>query len=285
MSGEIHFLATKRAEILWPSIASPSRAVESPLRRTCEEISQDLDDCGVSDLVGAHGNHGIANSIVGEQGGLHYGVARTWALQPAQNRPLGSVLLSPARCSPQQRALQRTDALQCASWALQHRLLTENVFSIAYVLDPKLEPFPEPKEDDFEELKTARKKRGDDKIMCRGHILNTLSDRLYDLYNSMESLVKIWNALEYKYKTEKEGHRQNDCRYKKKKEEVNTNNANAVEEKSEDICAMVSELQIGMITETNMAAFKSSNWWLDSGATIHICNDKTMFLSYKVEKE
>ncbi|XP_024019083.1 uncharacterized protein LOC112090921 [Morus notabilis] len=239
------------------------------------------------------------------------------------------------------------------------------VLKIAYVLDPKLEPLPELKEDDFEELKTTRKKRGDDEIMCRGHILNTLSDRLYDLYNSMESPVKIWNALEYKYKTEKEGmdkflilkfleyvmvdtksvldqihelqviitklrelkveisesfqmgaiiaklpqswndsskfnvaeaskfsknfkvnndkkfkkagngqkkffgncffcgkkgHRQNDCRYKKKKEEVNTNNANAIEEKSEDICAMVSELQIGMITETNMAAFKSSDW-------------------------
>ena len=33
---------------------------------------------------------------------------------------------------------------------------------------------------------------------------NTLSDRLYDLYNSMESPTQIWNALEYKYKIEKE---------------------------------------------------------------------------------
>ncbi|XP_024029982.1 uncharacterized protein LOC112094102 [Morus notabilis] len=79
------------------------------------------------------------------------------------------------------------------------------VLKIAYVLDPKLEPLSEPKEDDSEELKTARKKRGDDEIMCRGDILNTLSDRLYDLYNSIESPVKIWNALECKYKTEKEG--------------------------------------------------------------------------------
>lgn len=48
--------------------------------------------------------------------------------------------------------------------------------------------------------------------------------------------------------------------YKKKTEEVNTNNANTIEEKSEEICAMVSEIQIGMIAETNMAATKSSNW-------------------------
>ncbi|XP_024028545.1 uncharacterized protein LOC112093735 [Morus notabilis] len=75
---------------------------------------------------------------------------------------------------------------------------------IAYVLDPKLEPLSEPKEDDFDELKAARKKREDDEVMCRGHILNTLSVRLYDLYNSMESPMEIWNALEYKYKTENE---------------------------------------------------------------------------------
>ncbi|XP_024028034.1 uncharacterized protein LOC112093571 [Morus notabilis] len=217
---------------------------------------------------------------------------------------------------------------------------------IAYVIDPKLEPFSEPKEDDSDELKAVRKKREDDEVMCRGHILNTLSDRLYDLYNSMESPVEIWNALEYKYKTEKEvgaiiaklpqscngyrkkllhrrnditlkelqkhlrieeetksrdpngkiidfskvkvaeaSHYQNDCRYKKKKEEVNTNKANTVEEKSEDICAMVSEMQIDMIIAPNMAATKFSEWWLDSSATIDVCNDKKLFSSYKVEKE
>ena len=79
---------------------------------------------------------------------------------------------------------------------------------IAYVLDPKLKPLSEQKEDDSNIMKAARKKREGDKVMCWGHILNTLSDRLYDLYNSMESLVEVWNALEYKYKTKKE------CMYK-----------------------------------------------------------------------
>ena len=40
---------------------------------------------------------------------------------------------------------------------------------------------------------------------------------------------------------EKKGHRQNDYRFKKKKEEVNSNKSNVVEEKIEDICAMVLE--------------------------------------------
>ena len=41
--------------------------------------------------------------------------------------------------------------------------------------------------------------------MCQGHILDTLSDRLYDLYNSMAFPVEIWNAFKYKCKTEKKG--------------------------------------------------------------------------------
>ncbi|KAH9656702.1 hypothetical protein KPL70_022787 [Citrus sinensis] len=66
----------------------------------------------------------------------------------------------------------------------------------------------------------------------------------------------------------KKGHRQSDCRFKKKKEEVNSHKANVIENKSEEICAMVSEMQIGMITETNMAKTKSYDWWLDSAIVV-----------------
>ncbi|KAH9768292.1 Integrase catalytic domain-containing protein [Citrus sinensis] len=271
--------------------------------------------------------------------------------------------------------LDRFDGTNFTRWKGKLFFLL-TVLKVAYVLDPKLEPFPEPREDNTEVVKAARKRREDDELMYRGHILNMLSDRLYDLYNSMTSPVEIWNALEYKYKTEKEvgaiiaklpqswndyrkkllhskenitleelqkhlvieeetrsreskdkhdstkvnvveaskfsknfkvkndkkfkksstqkfsgnyffcgkkGHRQSDCRFKKKKEEVNSHKANVIENKSEEICAMVSEMQIGMITETNMAETKSYDWWLDSGATIHVCNDKKFFLSYKEE--
>ena len=40
--------------------------------------------------------------------------------------------------------------------------------------------------------------------MCRGHILNALSDRLYDLYTVEPSAKAIWNALEFKYHAEEE---------------------------------------------------------------------------------
>ena len=63
--------------------------------------------------------------------------------------------------------------------------------------------FPTASDEDTNEIKVQRKKQEDEELICRGHILNTLSDCLYDLYTSMKSLKEIWNALESKYKTEK----------------------------------------------------------------------------------
>nr|XP_023910572.1 uncharacterized protein LOC112022229 [Quercus suber] len=74
-----------------------------------------------------------------------------------------------------------------------------------YVLDPNLMLFPTASDEDTNEIKAQRKKREEDKLICRGHIFNTLPDRLYDLYTSMKSPKEIWNALEAKYKTEKVG--------------------------------------------------------------------------------
>ena len=50
----------------------------------------------------------------------------------------------------------------------------------------------------------------------------------------------------------------------------------------DEIVAMVSEMQISMITEVHMASAteNSSEWWYDSGATIHVCNNKTLFKEY-----
>ena len=60
-----------------------------------------------------------------------------------------------------------------------------------------------------------------------------------------------------------------------------------VENPNKELVAMVFEMQIGMIIDQqlNMAATKSSNLWLDTGATIHICNDKSMFSTYEEKKD
>ncbi|XP_050916678.1 uncharacterized protein LOC127131822 [Lathyrus oleraceus] len=75
---------------------------------------------------------------------------------------------------------------------------------IHYVLDPDLTPIPEQTEDDTDEVKKERKKQKEDELLCRGHILNTLSDRLYDLYTDTQSATEIWKALEFKFKAEEE---------------------------------------------------------------------------------
>ncbi|GJW62171.1 hypothetical protein Tco_0111506 [Tanacetum coccineum] len=50
-----------------------------------------------------------------------------------------------------------------------------------------------------------------------------------------------------------------------------------------EITAMVSEMNIGMIHELYMASVTTTtdDWWYDSGATTHVCNNKDLFKTYK----
>lgn len=47
------------------------------------------------------------------------------------------------------------------------------------------------------------RKRAHDDMLCRGYILTTLTDRLYDLYEPLQSAKEVWDAL--MYNTEKQG--------------------------------------------------------------------------------
>uniref|UniRef100_A0A2N9FAK9 Zinc finger, CCHC-type n=1 Tax=Fagus sylvatica TaxID=28930 RepID=A0A2N9FAK9_FAGSY len=76
---------------------------------------------------------------------------------------------------------------------------------IVYILDPNLSKLLEPTDEDTDQVKGERKKREEGEVVCKGHILNTLSNRLYDLFALMKSPKEIWEALEFKYKTERKG--------------------------------------------------------------------------------
>ncbi|OMO94271.1 Reverse transcriptase, RNA-dependent DNA polymerase [Corchorus capsularis] len=54
-------------------------------------------------------------------------------------------------------------------------------------------------------LLSTVKTHENDLLTCRGLILNSLSDRPYDLYSSLQTPREIWNALETKYQNEKRG--------------------------------------------------------------------------------
>lgn len=78
-----------------------------------------------------------------------------------------------------------------------HFLLT--TLKVVYVLTT---PYPEEQEDEtVEQIRTRTKWENDDYI-CRGHILNALSDSLFDVYQNMDTAKQLWDILQTKYLTE-----------------------------------------------------------------------------------
>nr|GEZ26760.1 zinc finger, CCHC-type [Tanacetum cinerariifolium] len=77
-----------------------------------------------------------------------------------------------------------------------HFLLTTKV---VYVLST-----PSPVWSENETLETTRKrmKWENDEYICRGHILNGMSDFLFDIYQNVESVKALWESLESKYMVE-----------------------------------------------------------------------------------
>ena len=100
--------------------------------------------------------------------------------------------------------VDRFDGYNFTMWQEKVRFLLM-ALKICYILDPALAPLPEPKEDDTAKVVAKRKKMEEDKLICKDHILNALSNRLYDLYTNTHSAMEIWEVLENKYKAEEEG--------------------------------------------------------------------------------
>ncbi|RVW16046.1 Retrovirus-related Pol polyprotein from transposon TNT 1-94 [Vitis vinifera] len=98
--------------------------------------------------------------------------------------------------------LDRFDGSNFTRWQDKVRFLL-TALKIFYILDPTLAPLPEPKENDAPQVVAARKKREEDELICRGHILNALSDRLYDLYTNTNSAREIWRLLKTSTKPRK----------------------------------------------------------------------------------
>ncbi|XP_017635577.1 uncharacterized protein LOC108477549 [Gossypium arboreum] len=147
-------------------------------------------------------------------------------------------------------------------------------------------------------------------IMDQVHELQVLVSRLCDLKVVILELLQVgaiiskfpssWNNYSKKllhmaedFTVEKilrnlrieEKTRKCDAILLKKKQDATTSKANVVEDM--DLVVMVTEgiesLDIGMITKLNIAMTdKSYNWWLDSGTTVHVCNDRQQFKSYEL---
>nr|GFC94077.1 uncharacterized protein [Tanacetum cinerariifolium] len=60
---------------------------------------------------------------------------------------------------------------------------------------------------------------------------------------------------------------------------VNPRQANMVND-DVDMITMVSDV-CAMISEINLVGTNHGDWWIDTGATRHVCADKSMFHSFK----
>ncbi|GKC51845.1 hypothetical protein Tco_1074590, partial [Tanacetum coccineum] len=61
---------------------------------------------------------------------------------------------------------------------------------------------------------------------------------------------------------------------------VNPRQANMLND-NVDMIAMVFDV-ITMISEVNLVGSNNSGWWVDTGATRHVCAEKSMFHSFRV---
>ncbi|GJV31504.1 hypothetical protein Tco_1391904, partial [Tanacetum coccineum] len=78
-----------------------------------------------------------------------------------------------------------------------HFLLT--TLKVSYVLSI---PRPEFVEEETLEQTRKRCKWDNDDYICRGHILNSMLDALFDVYQNMELAKELWDQLEAKYMAE-----------------------------------------------------------------------------------
>ncbi|XP_052626923.1 protein FAR1-RELATED SEQUENCE 5-like [Lactuca sativa] len=76
-----------------------------------------------------------------------------------------------------------------------------------------------------------------DDYICRGHILNGMSDSLFDIYQNFEYAKELWDSLESKY--------------------------------------MVEDASSKKFLDDKVA------WWVDSGATSHVCKDLYWFKEFQ----
>nr|GEV38135.1 zinc finger, CCHC-type [Tanacetum cinerariifolium] len=139
-----------------------------------------------------------------------------------------------------------------------HFLLT--TLKVVYVLTT---PMPKLLEDATVEAIRIRKKWKNDDYICRGHILNVMPDSLFDVYTNVESAKErsIFGQLGSHLRIEESLRAQDSDKGKGK--EVGGPSVNMTEEGA-------------FYVHVDAIA-----WWIDSGATTHVCKDRCWFKTYE----
>ncbi|KAK4389640.1 hypothetical protein Sango_2301000 [Sesamum angolense] len=107
--------------------------------------------------------------------------------------------------------------------------------------------------------------------LARNYILNGLSDTLYNVYSSATTAKALWESLEKKYKTEDAG---------LKKFIVGKFLDFKMVDSKRSVPIDLGELNLSAVVFEANLVDNPREWWIDTGATRHICSDKEMFSTY-----
>ncbi|ESQ55778.1 hypothetical protein EUTSA_v10027475mg [Eutrema salsugineum] len=97
--------------------------------------------------------------------------------------------------------LEKFEGIDFKRWQKKmHFLFT--TLNVAYVLSMPMRTVPEDAENESLEETRKQPKWEKDDYICHGHILNGMSDSLFDVYQNFKSTKELWDALESKYMAE-----------------------------------------------------------------------------------
>ena len=91
-----------------------------------------------------------------------------------------------------------------------------------------------------------------------------------------QRLRQTWWSMVRCFNCDKVGHKSADCKLPKKKK---NNEANVVDNVAQD----VAEISLStVVSEVNMVGSNPREWWIDTGATRHVCSDEGMFTTFEL---
>ncbi|KAA0048414.1 uncharacterized protein E5676_scaffold939G00100 [Cucumis melo var. makuwa] len=130
-------------------------------------------------------------------------------------------------------------------------------------------------------------------FICKNLILNGLTNELYDYYSTMTTTKEVWDALQKKYDTEEARSKKyvdfkNTLRHKTKEFSLESliTRLGIEENKSRHAAQanLIEDELVAMISEVNIIG-GSEGWWLDTGASRHVCDDLSLFRKYNEVKD
>ncbi|GJU01768.1 hypothetical protein Tco_1112106 [Tanacetum coccineum] len=175
------------------------------------------------------------------------------------------------KCVERVSVTEPSRLFQANGWDELYSLERKYEISIDCIQSLLCSEAPHPKIDVLTE--EDQRKRDQDETLCRGYILRKNNKgnnkKRKGTWNYSKDNKKDYKPLSEVvcYKCGDKGH------IKCYLEQVDTT----------EIIAMISEMNIGMIQELHMASVttRTDDWWYDSGATTHVCNNKDLFKTYR----